>query len=153
MLVPQSRISAYVAPSFLQHSSEHDRRNRVGGRALISLPFFHATPLPGLMAFFKFLPFRMQLFQKHTLHKSQCNLSRFMVLFLYFFFLILLFGHLGDQCAFGLVVLVSLCLCISFPPLPHHNSVRLPPFRCSCAGPGELAIVRRPMYASTRLML
>jgi hypothetical protein len=74
-------------------------------------------PLPGLMAFFKFLSFRMQLFQDHTLHhKPQCNLSRFMVLFLCFFFSDIVIGHLGDQCAFALIVLIFLRFCMNFPP-------------------------------------
>jgi hypothetical protein len=47
------------------------------------------TPLPGLTAFFKFLPFRMQLVQNMpptTNRKCNLYLSRFMVPFLYFFF-------------------------------------------------------------------
>jgi hypothetical protein len=114
--------------------------NMIAGIVLVedhSFLYPPSTPLPGLMAFFQFLPFRMQLFQNNTLHhKPQCNPSRFTVLFLYFFFfLILLFGHLGDQCTFALIVLIFLCFCMNFPPLPsppsHHNSVRIPLFRCS----------------------
>ena len=68
------------------------------------------TPLPGLNG----PSFRMQLFQNIPFTTNR-NISRFMILFLYFF-LILLFGHLGDQCAFALVVVVSLRLCTSFSP-------------------------------------
>ena len=119
MLVPQSRIS-YLAPGSLQHSSEHDRRNRVSGRPFISLPFFHATPLPGLMVFSNFFHFECNFFKDIP---STTSPNAIFHASWYFFctslFLILLFGHLGDQCAFGLVVLVSLRLCINFPsPTP-----------------------------------
>ncbi|KAF8490847.1 hypothetical protein F5888DRAFT_1097144 [Russula emetica] len=91
-----------------------------------------STPLPGLMAFLKFLPFRMQLFQNIP---STTNRNAIFHASWYFFctsfFLILLFGHLGDQCVFALIVLVFLRLCMNFPPLSHHNSVRIPLFRCS----------------------
>jgi len=100
------------------------------------------TPLPGLNG----PSFRMQLFQNIPFTTNR-NISRFMILFLYFF-LILLFGHLGDQCAFALVVVVSLRLCTSFSP---HDSVRIPPFRCSRAGPGDMAICC-PVYASTLML-
>lgn len=77
---------------------------------------------------FKFLPFRMHLFQKHTLHhKSQ---SHFTVLFLCLFSDIVIWPSRGPV-YFRLIVLVSLRFCTSFPPFSHHNSVRIPPFRCS----------------------
>lgn len=98
--------------------------------------------------FFKFLPFRMQQTLRHT---TQCNLSRFMVLFLYFVFSDIVIGHLGDQCAFGLV-LVFVRLCINLPPFPSQLCKYITvSFRCSCAGPGDMAICC-PMYASTPML-
>jgi len=104
------------------------------------------------MAFFSnFFHFECNFFKTYP-PTTNCN-ATFHASWYFFcaFFLILLFGHLGDQCAFRLIVLVSLRLCISFPPLSHHNSVRLPPFRCSCAGPGDMVICH-PNYASTPML-
>jgi hypothetical protein len=105
------------------------------------------------MAFFKFLSFRMQLLQKHTLHhhKSQCNLSRFMALFLYFFFSdIVIWPSRGPVC-FRLIVLVSLRFCTNLHPSPITILYVYHRFVCSRAGPGDMAICC-PMYASTPML-
>ncbi|SRR6266849_10573832 len=122
MLVPQSRIS-YLAPGSLQHSSERDRRNLVGGRPHISFHFFHHAFARANGLFQYISSISKSTFSKHTPHhKSQCNLSFTLHASWYFFctsvFLILLFGHLGDQCVFALIVLVSLRFFIIFPPSP-----------------------------------
>lgn len=56
--------------------------------------------------------------------------SHFMVLFLCLFSDIVIWPSRGPVC-FRLIVLVSLRFCTSFSTFPYHNSVSIPPFRCS----------------------
>ena len=100
---------------------------------LLSFFFFHHAFARANGPFSNFFPFRVQLFQNiPSTTNRNCNLSRFMlhVLFSILLFLILLFDHLGDQCAFAVIVLVSLRFFINFPPSPittlyvYHRSLR-----------------------------
>ncbi len=119
-----------------QHSSDHDRRKSCWTTAHLLLL---STLCQGPWVFqisFKFAC-NFQNIPSSTIAIFHAFNGTFSVLP----FLILLFGHLGDQCAFD-VMFLFLCLCINpfLPPspFPHRNVVRMIPlFRCSCAGPGD----------------
>ena len=85
---------------------------------------------------FKLSSFRMQVSYPSQVHSSTLHGD-----FFYSLFLLSLFGHLGDQCAFALMFLVSLPLCIH----PPHIFVRIPLFHCFRASPGDLAIAPPPV--------
>jgi len=122
----------------------------VDDHSFLSLSSTPSRLLPNGMAFFKFISFRSQLFQNipsTTNHKSIFHASRFF--FCTFFSDIVIWPSRGP-----VYFSLSLCFCINFlpPPLPHHNPVSILLFRCSRAGPGDMAI-GRPMYASTRCLM
>ena len=63
----------------------------------------------------------MQLFQTYPPPQIAMQSLRASCTFLYFFsFLILLFGQLGDQCVFAVIV-SCFSASLIFPPLPDHN--------------------------------
>ncbi len=137
MLVAQSWISLHVAPgSAFSTPATMIAGNRLG-LPLICFPYPPFARARGLFKFPSNSHATFKTYPPPQLQSFTLSNGTFSVLP----FLILLFGHLGDQCAFD-VMFLFLCFCINpfLPPspFPHRNVVRMiPPFRCSCAGPGD----------------
>jgi hypothetical protein len=105
-LTPAIRTDAGASKSDLRLRSARlpfsTPASMIAGIVLVDEHSFHYPSTPRLCqgyGFFKFLSFRMQLFQKHTLpHKLQCNLSRFTLHGTFLFSDIVIWPSRGSVC-------------------------------------------------------